>query len=74
MFRRTPKGANVPDWIAESVCFYGAALCAATPACVVKGGSPLSFRFVRSTVGVSLIFNGGRYKGGVYLAKVRLFV
>ena len=51
LFRRTRKGVNSPWKVAESVCFYCAALRAATPACVAEGGSVLFFRIVRRTVG-----------------------
>ena len=51
LFRRTPKGANTPWKGAETVCFYGAALRAATPACVAGRWTSLFFRIARRTVG-----------------------
>ena len=58
--RRTPKGANSPWKDVESVCFYGAALRAATPACVAGRWRLVSFRIIRPTLTHALFFNGGR--------------
>ena len=64
----------MPDWIAESVCFYGAALCAAMPACIVEWWWAVFFRIVRRIVGAQRIFNGGRLYGGVYRVGVEILL